>query len=252
MAGMDQQRLALLQIAGDELAGELEPCGALTAELLQQKAAAAEDARAEGLLESDADLNGGRCAKKAMAMDHVVVAGARPRQAQCGPARAWRKPARRCRPWRVFRHEQAAPPTTRLKAPRRPPPPANWVWVVICTLGDIQESSPASEMTASVGLEQELENGHGGGDDLTFHDDRVQDWSRLVMRKFVYAPMEPAADLARSPQPPTGRNCMEIPAKTAEIARIEGVQGPDGNHAEFLRKLRFRGCMKGQSGVRLC
>src|SRR5580698_8707792 len=43
------------------------------------------------------------------------------------------------------------PPATRLITPKKPPPPACWVWVVIWTEADIQESSPASEMTASLG-----------------------------------------------------------------------------------------------------
>jgi hypothetical protein len=32
-----------------------------------------------------------------------------------------------------------------------------------------------------VGLEEELEDGHSGADELIFHDDRVQDWRRAVM-----------------------------------------------------------------------
>src|SRR5947208_1144055 len=43
------------------------------------------------------------------------------------------------------------PPATRLMPPKKPPPPACWVCVVIWTEADIQESSPASEMTASLG-----------------------------------------------------------------------------------------------------
>src|SRR5271170_5396960 len=43
------------------------------------------------------------------------------------------------------------PPATRRMAPKNPPPPPICVWVVIWTLPDIQESSPASEMTASLG-----------------------------------------------------------------------------------------------------
>src|ERR1700738_2570092 len=42
------------------------------------------------------------------------------------------------------------PPATRLRTPRNPPPPACWVWVVIWMEAVIQESSPASEMTASL------------------------------------------------------------------------------------------------------
>src|SRR6059058_1335356 len=43
------------------------------------------------------------------------------------------------------------PPAMRLKAPNRPPPPANCVCVVIWMELPIHESSPASEMTDSLG-----------------------------------------------------------------------------------------------------
>src|SRR5260370_37331425 len=43
------------------------------------------------------------------------------------------------------------PQGTGLIAPKKPRPRACWVWVVIWTEADIQESSPASEMTASLG-----------------------------------------------------------------------------------------------------
>src|SRR5579863_6589448 len=43
------------------------------------------------------------------------------------------------------------PPATRLRAPKRPPAPANWVWVVSWMELVIQESSPASETTDSLG-----------------------------------------------------------------------------------------------------
>ena len=43
------------------------------------------------------------------------------------------------------------PPATRLSTPKIPPPPANWVCVVIWIELLIQESSPASEMMASLG-----------------------------------------------------------------------------------------------------
>jgi hypothetical protein len=43
------------------------------------------------------------------------------------------------------------PPATRFKTPKRPPPPANCVCVVIWMEAPIQESSPASEMTVSLG-----------------------------------------------------------------------------------------------------
>ena len=55
VAGMDEQGLARLQVADDHFAGKFEPCGALAADFLKQEAVAAEDARAERLLEPDAD-----------------------------------------------------------------------------------------------------------------------------------------------------------------------------------------------------
>src|SRR5271156_3053595 len=43
------------------------------------------------------------------------------------------------------------PPATRFSTPKIPPPPPNWVCVVIWMELVIQESSPASEMTDSLG-----------------------------------------------------------------------------------------------------
>src|SRR5579872_249648 len=43
------------------------------------------------------------------------------------------------------------PPATRFNTPKSPPPPANWLWVVIWIELPIHDSSPASEMTDSLG-----------------------------------------------------------------------------------------------------
>src|ERR1700722_12475498 len=43
------------------------------------------------------------------------------------------------------------PPATRFSTPKIPPPPLNWVWVVIWIELVIQDSSPASEITDSLG-----------------------------------------------------------------------------------------------------
>src|SRR5262245_44323264 len=72
---MHAQSFARLQIADYEFAGEFEPGGALSAEVLEQEAAAAEDACAERLLEADGNLNLRRGAEKAVAMNHVLVPG---------------------------------------------------------------------------------------------------------------------------------------------------------------------------------
>ena len=73
---MDAESFPGLKILDYQFAGELEPCGALSAEVLQEEAVATEDAGAERLLESDADLNLRRCAEKSVSVNHVLVAGA--------------------------------------------------------------------------------------------------------------------------------------------------------------------------------
>jgi hypothetical protein len=76
MAGMDAESFSRLKIFDDEFAGKFEPGRALSAEVLQEEAVAAEDAGAERLLESDADLNLRRGAQKAVTVNHVFAAGA--------------------------------------------------------------------------------------------------------------------------------------------------------------------------------
>ena len=61
------------------------------------------------------------------------------------------------------------PPATRFKTPKSPPPPPNWVWVVIWMELLIHESSPASEMMDSLGSSDEFENGHGGAGNAALH-----------------------------------------------------------------------------------
>ena len=73
VAGMDAEEFAGGEVFDDELAGEFEPGYALAADLLQEEAVAAEDARAERLLEADAEFDAGGGAEEAVT---VLVAGA--------------------------------------------------------------------------------------------------------------------------------------------------------------------------------
>src|ERR1700722_11986418 len=57
MTRMYTQRLTRLQIAHDGLAAQLQPGSPIAINLLQQESVAAEDARAERLLKTDAELN---------------------------------------------------------------------------------------------------------------------------------------------------------------------------------------------------
>src|SRR5581483_6681946 len=71
---MDSEGFAGLQVPSDELSGELKPGSALPAELLQQEAVATEDAGAERLLKSYADLNFRRTTQESVTVNHVFVA----------------------------------------------------------------------------------------------------------------------------------------------------------------------------------
>ncbi len=75
MAGMNPQSFAGLKIANHEFSRKFEPSGAQSAHLLQQKAVAAENARAQRLLKANADLNLRSGAEEAVAVNHVLVSG---------------------------------------------------------------------------------------------------------------------------------------------------------------------------------
>ena len=149
VAGVDAKEFARGEVFDDEFAGELEPSDSLAGDFLQEEAVAAEDARAERLLESDAEFDAGGGAEEAVAVDEVFVAGATSTGTMWPGTRVAKatSPGPPMARYSVMKREP--PPATRLMAPKKPPPPACWVWVVICTEADIQESSPASEITAS-------------------------------------------------------------------------------------------------------
>src|SRR5260370_33880622 len=57
MTGVNAQSLSRLQVANHELAGKFKPRSPLSAQPLQQKATASENARTQRLLEADGNLN---------------------------------------------------------------------------------------------------------------------------------------------------------------------------------------------------
>src|SRR5271168_412278 len=73
MARMNAQRLPGAKVLSDDLARQLNPRGADTADMLQPKAIAAKDTRAQRVLESHPQLHLRRGAKKAVTMDKVLV-----------------------------------------------------------------------------------------------------------------------------------------------------------------------------------
>src|ERR1700690_564269 len=73
MSRMHPQSFSRLKIADHEFAGKFQPRGPLPAQFLQKKAVAAENSRAQRLLEGDGDLNLRCPAQKAVAMNQVLV-----------------------------------------------------------------------------------------------------------------------------------------------------------------------------------
>ena len=73
---MDAQDFTGGEVLLDELAGEFEPGGSLAGDPLEEESVAAEDAGAEGLLEADADGDAVCGAEEAVAVEHVLLAGA--------------------------------------------------------------------------------------------------------------------------------------------------------------------------------
>jgi hypothetical protein len=70
---MDAKEFAGRQVLDDELTGELKPGDSLPGYFLQEEAVTTEDARAEGLLEADAEFDAGGGAEKAVTVDQVLV-----------------------------------------------------------------------------------------------------------------------------------------------------------------------------------
>src|SRR5437879_4157815 len=73
MSGMHAEVLSGLEIANDQLPGQLDPRDSLATDFLQQESIAAENARTERLLETNADLDLRRGAEKSLAVNHVLV-----------------------------------------------------------------------------------------------------------------------------------------------------------------------------------
>ena len=72
---MNQERLAGRQVIGRELAGQLDPGGALAFQLLQDEAVAAPHAAAERLLQPHAGDDARRSAQPAVPVHEVGLAG---------------------------------------------------------------------------------------------------------------------------------------------------------------------------------
>src|SRR4029077_11565186 len=74
--GMNAKRLARLQVLDNQFSGQLDPGRSLAADTLQHEAASSKNSRAQGLLETDANLDIRHGTQKAVAVNHVFAAGA--------------------------------------------------------------------------------------------------------------------------------------------------------------------------------
>ncbi len=75
-----------------ESSSQAIPCAV---DLLEEEAVAAEDSRAERLLEADAERDAGGGAEEAVAVNHVLVSAGRPRRGRCVREPGWRRRLRR-------------------------------------------------------------------------------------------------------------------------------------------------------------
>src|SRR5579863_4920559 len=71
--GMNAESLSRAKVSDHKFARQFQPGHALSAKFLQQEAVAAEDSRAQRLLEAYADLNLRSRTKKTMAVNHVFL-----------------------------------------------------------------------------------------------------------------------------------------------------------------------------------
>ena len=170
VAGMDAKSFSGREIFDDEFTGEFEPGGALSAEVLEDEAVAAEDAGAEGLLESDADLDVGRGAEEAVAVNHVFVAGADLDGDDVSRKLGGEGDFAALAQGAVFGHEERAAAGDAFDGAEDSSTSAE-----LGVGGELDGTGHPGKLArlgddGFVGLEDELEDGHGGADDAALHE----------------------------------------------------------------------------------
>ena len=151
-------------------AGELEPRGALAADLLQEEAVAAEDARAEGLLEADAELDAGGGAEEAVAVDEVLVARADLDRDDVAGDAGGEGDLAGCADGAVLGHEERAAAGDALDRSEEATTAS-----MLGVGGHLDGGGHPGELAGLgddgvVGTEGELEDGHGGAENAVLHD----------------------------------------------------------------------------------
>ena len=152
VAGMHSQSFAGLKISHDQFAGEFQPCGALSAEPSATGSRRRRKFPRPAIAESRRRSGFAEWRRESRDDESCIRVPARLPRARYGPGSLVAKASSPAAPkarYSVIKIEP--PPATRLSTPNRPPPPPNWVCVVIWMELLIHESSPASEMMASLG-----------------------------------------------------------------------------------------------------
>ena len=171
VAGMDTQDLSGLKIFDHQLTRKLQPGRALTAHTLQDEAAATKDTGTQRLLEADAELYLRGRTEEAVPMDQVLVTGRNLHRNDVSRNLGRKSHLARIVEGPVLGHEERS--------------------AAGHTLDRAEETAAASELRMSLhldalrhpgefssfrdhgfaGLEQELENRHGGSGNTALHGD---------------------------------------------------------------------------------
>ena len=171
VAGMDAQDFAGGKVLHDQLAGELDPRRSLAGDLLEQEAVAAKDAGAQRLLEADADGDAVGGAEEAVAVDHVLLAGADGDGDDVARDLGGERDFAGILHGAVFSHEEAAAAGHALEHAEEAAASAH-----LGVGGHLDRSSHPGELTALgkdalVGIKLHIKYGHSGALDSCLHCD---------------------------------------------------------------------------------
>ncbi len=170
VAGMDAEGFASGEVFDDDFAGELEPGGSLSRDLLQEEAVAAEDARAERLLEADAEFDASGGAEEAVAVDEVFVSVAHGDGDDVAGDAGGEGDLAGDSVGAVLGHEERSAAGDALDDAKEASATG-----VLGVGGHLDRGGHPGELAGFgddgvVGVEGELEDGHGGAGDAMVHD----------------------------------------------------------------------------------
>ena len=167
--GWTRRRFAGGEFVGDDFAAKLDPCLRGAAETLEDEAIAAEDARAEALLEADAEDGVRGAAEEAVPVDHVFLAGSDGDGEDVAGDFRGKGDGAGGADGGVFRHEEGAAADGALEGAKEAAAAAMLGGGVHIDGGGHPGEFPGDGDDAFARVEMNLEHRHGGADDFVLH-----------------------------------------------------------------------------------